>query len=133
ADADAQSTALAQQFRAIAYANDRTVDATEHAQHAVEPRNVRLPALTLAGFPHGTTNRGRQARQITLQYVVHDAPMQRIDGALLAHLSRNEYEWDLRRELACHGERPIAVEPWQIEIRQDDRRFERQQRPPQSR
>ncbi len=122
-----QATALAEQLAAIADAQHRPVDATQHAQHPRQMRDLDFLAPPLGahlGLLERAAHRRTEPREIVLEHVVHGALMQRLDGTLLADRAGHEDEGHVGRELARNRQRGESIESRQAQIRQDQMRAE---------
>jgi hypothetical protein len=117
-----QPAGLAQQFVAVADAQHQAIDAAEHAQHAVEPRDLRLlPDLLRpgSGLVDGAPDRRHQPRHVLLQHIIDGACAQGLDGALLADGAGQEHEGNLRRLLLRDAQCRHAIELRQGEVGED--------------
>ncbi len=80
----------------------------------------RATALLLLGLADGTTDRGREARKMTLQDVVGRSVAKALDGRVLPQHARHEDERGIRGPVARQQRGGGSVEGRQTEIRQDE-------------
>jgi hypothetical protein len=118
-----QTTSFIQQLGPVAGSDHEGIDATQHAQHAIEASNSRLLYLTLAAHTsilESAADSGRQPCQVALQQVIDGTTAQRRDRPLLSHGSGNENEGGIRGDFLRNLEGRQAVKLRQAEVRKND-------------
>ncbi len=135
AHSNGEATGLLQQLLAVTDTHDQSIDSTQHAQNAIQSRELGLlplPFLARLSVRKRAAHGGRQAREVAFQHVVRGAAQQRIDRPLFADRPGHIDERDLGGELGGDAQRRHAVELRQAEIRQDQGGGEVLERLPQT-